>query len=96
MTLFEAIRQFHEGQEMRWSMWGRSYKISWAWGAEKPAFPDTIASEEMFYEVTVVDLPRPVTLYDVLVECGKFDRVAIDSLQRSALAAGFDLKKVVK
>ena len=121
MTLFEAIRQMKEGQEIRLPVnhaGGEVVVARWGWAKHNPDVRYNILSEHWDDEVELVDLLSPVTLYDVLVEgaiemeldlqrgCGgcidngekdcNCSKAVIDTLQSIALAAGFDLKKVVK
>lgn len=121
MTLWEAIRQLKEGQEIRFlldDVWVCIARLDWGSNGV-PFLENCGGSDWLNREVRIIDLPRPVTLYDVLVEGAKRAGIIITchtcplagsdcdpridctgelakALQSIALAAGFDLKKVVK
>lgn len=74
MTLWEAIRQMKEGQEIVYvpETPDRQVFAIWAYGEQRPEFPANFYHEVLWtIDVTIHDLPRPQTLYDVLVEGAK-------------------------
>ena len=66
MTLFEAIRQFHEGQRIEWEFESARCSIDWNYKQSRPEIWP-IQHDEWSSPATIIDLPKPQVLYDVLV-----------------------------